>query len=509
MAAKAMKNTTRRLGLGLGLSLTSLITACGDPCLDDGKGKGSPPGDCPVATTGNDDVDTGTDDIADTVGTETAETGTADQTTGMTETYCADDDMDGFGDPENCQEVPAGEDPPPGFVDNDTDCIDDNPDVYPGAAEQEPDLCTADIDDDGYGDDEASTNYPGAEDGTDCDDSEPNAFPGAAELDDPNACMLDADGDGWGEAETPEGIVPGRDCNDSDPDAVVCADAIPGCVDLTLGGNSQLMASAVGGDGNYTFSWDPPETLSDPNISDPIATPVEITTYTVTATDGQGNMGSDELTVHITDKPWVLGGMDAECTAVGFLGVPAAHDFANNGTTTCTIENTDPTAYICPIVHQQARITGFITVGTTNDDDFIGFVWGWQNMNQFYLLSWKQAAQAGFGNCNSPAGITVKRMDAQGAYTPDDFACPGDTPNSTLLMTPAQTTTAGWIDNRVYAVEILYDLTQTEITITDTMTMGVVANFIVADGTYPSGQFGTYDYSQVTACNGPWNSSCL
>ena len=37
----------------------------------------------------------------------------------------------------------------------------------------------------------------------------------------------------------------------------------------------------------------------------------------------------------------------------------------------------------------------------------------------------------------------------------------------------------------------------------------LIANFVVNDATYPSGQFGTYDYSQIRACNGPWNSSCL
>ena len=56
---------------------------------------------------------------------------------------------------------------------------------------------------------------------------------------------------------------------------------------------------------------------------------------------------------------------------------------------------------------------------------------------------------------------------------------------------------------------MLYDLTQTEITITDLSDNSQVANFVVMDDSYPSGKFGTYDFSQIQACNGPWQSNCL
>lgn len=65
---------------------------------------------------------------------------------------------------------------------------------------------------------------------------------------------------------------------------------------------SQLMAFASGGDGNYTYLWEPAETLSDPNISNPVATPVEAeTTYTVNVTDGEGNTASASVTVRISN----------------------------------------------------------------------------------------------------------------------------------------------------------------------------------------------------------------
>jgi hypothetical protein len=610
-----------RLGL-LGLTVSaSTLAACGDPCLDDGRGKVGAVCEQSTAanesSTGTDSNETGTGTVTDTNETGTAsasatmtmtdtDTNTDTDTgtdTGGDEFWCEDEDGDGFGDPGSCVPVPPGEDPPSGSVpmDQATDCDDADPNTFPGAAElDDPLACMTDADDDGFGDDMPSNPnavpgtdcnddninaFPGAAelddpnacmedddddgygdlmpmggstipgtdcddadmlilaceiwcpdidmdgfgdgtmcvpvipgdmpppghvmDGSDCNDADANTFVGAAELDDPNACMTDSDNDGWGEGSPGPGVMPGRDCDDTDTSRVVCVDVTPSCADTNLGMGTQLDAMATGGDGNYTWLWDNAMTLSDATIPNPIANPTEITTYTATATDGSGNAGTDSITVHLLDRPWVLGGPNAECMAFGFLGNPAPHSFANMDTTTCTTGNSDPTAYVCPTVHENARITGTMIVNPpADDDDFIGFVWGWQNPDQYYMLHWKQGAQ-NIGGCNSAAGITVKLFDRQQAYIAGDFTCNTSTANQTVLLTPAQTTTAGWVHGATYEVELLYANDQTEITITNINTNQVVTNFVLMDSTYPSGQFGTYDYSQIRACNGPWNSSCL
>ena len=72
------------------------------------------------------------------------------------------------------------------------------------------------------------------------------------------------------------------------------------------GSTSQLMAYATGGDGNYTYHWEPAETLNNPASATPIATPVDVETlYTVTVTDGEGNTASAEVTVTISN--WSVG----------------------------------------------------------------------------------------------------------------------------------------------------------------------------------------------------------
>ncbi|KIG18808.1 putative lipoprotein [Enhygromyxa salina] len=592
---------------------TSWLTACGDPCLDDGRGKAGAVCD---NQTGADDSGTAEEtatgaEMEETAEAEAEETAEAEAEETAEEgegaTWCEDTDADGFGDPDNCTEVPVGEEPPAGTVPEDmaTDCDDADPNTFPGAAELDDpiDACMTDADNDGWGDDMPSSpeavpghdcddsnifTFPGAaelddpmacmqdedEDGygeqmpsegiaagsdcndgdievfmctlwcadndsdgkgdedmcigvppgelppefyvdndDDCDDTNPFIFVGAADLDDPDACMLDADDDGWGDdfagEMPPEGVVVGRDCDDGNEMRVVCVDTSPSCADTNLGMGTQLDAMAWGGDGNYTWLWDHEMTLDDAMSPSPIAQPTEITTYTATATDGSGNVGSDQITVHLIDRPWVLGGMDAECMAVGFLGAPAPHSFSNMNTTTCTDANSDATAYVCPTVHENARITGTMIVNPpVDDDDYIGFVWGWQNSDQYYMLQWKQAYQFIFG-CDSPAGITVKRFNRVDPYSPTDFACITDTANQTVLMPPEETTMQGWVHGVTYGVEVLYANDQTEITITDTDNNLVIANFVVMDDTYPSGKFGTYDFSQVRACNGPWNSTCL
>ena len=66
------------------------------------------------------------------------------------------------------------------------------------------------------------------------------------------------------------------------------------------GESTQLSAYAYGGDGNYTYLWTPAETLDDPNSDKPVATPVDAETlYTVTVTDGEGNIAMGQVTVTI------------------------------------------------------------------------------------------------------------------------------------------------------------------------------------------------------------------
>ena len=61
-----------------------------------------------------------------------------------------------------------------------------------------------------------------------------------------------------------------------------------------------LTSNASGGTGNYTYSWEPTETLSNPTAMTTTATPTEpgIMIYTVTVDDGENTVAADvEVTV--------------------------------------------------------------------------------------------------------------------------------------------------------------------------------------------------------------------
>ncbi len=68
--------------------------------------------------------------------------------------------------------------------------------------------------------------------------------------------------------------------------------------------SSQLNAQVSGGSGNYTYQWTPETGLSDPTIQNPVATPEETTTYTVTVTDQvSSEQTTDQITVIVNEKP--------------------------------------------------------------------------------------------------------------------------------------------------------------------------------------------------------------
>jgi hypothetical protein len=71
---------------------------------------------------------------------------------------------------------------------------------------------------------------------------------------------------------------------------------------VTNGETSQLDVVTVGGLPPYSYSWTPPETLSDPSIQNPVATPNSTTTYNVTVTDAQGFQTAASVNVDLVSS---------------------------------------------------------------------------------------------------------------------------------------------------------------------------------------------------------------
>lgn len=192
-----------------------LLGGCGKVCSDDGFAWQQDP-QCVAQLTATESA------------TEpTSESESASEATDSTPTggaggsYCTDADGDGFGDPDQCTDVPEGETPPGGTVPNGDDCDDTSETTFPGAApNDDPDACMKDADGDDWGDSDVpgGGGEGGVMPGTDCDDASDATFPGAAPNDSPDACMKDEDGDDWGDADPQGGggVMPGSDCDDAD-----------------------------------------------------------------------------------------------------------------------------------------------------------------------------------------------------------------------------------------------------------------------------------------------------
>jgi len=256
-------------------------------------------------------------------------------------TYYADADSDGFGDSDSYT-VSCDGDIPSGYIDEDTDCDDDDASISPAASEScngEDDDCDGstdegvtttyyeDDDSDGYGDASSTTEDCSRPSGyvtndDDCKDSAANTYPGAASSDSATACMTDADGDGWGSDSPSSGVTAGSDCADGNssrnPDAdEYCSTSYDDDCDGTSNENSAVDASTwytdADGDG-YTTSGSTkactePSSYSAYNHTDcldsdantyPGAAPNDSSSACMTDADGD-DYGDDSASSGVTD----------------------------------------------------------------------------------------------------------------------------------------------------------------------------------------------------------------
>jgi hypothetical protein len=74
----------------------------------------------------------------------------------------------------------------------------------------------------------------------------------------------------------------------------------PASYTIAVGGSADLIALAKGGVQPYYFQWSNEEGLDYYEIQNPVASPLETTTWTVTITDAIGNESVESVTVNVT-----------------------------------------------------------------------------------------------------------------------------------------------------------------------------------------------------------------
>ncbi len=155
--------------------------------------------------------------------------------------------------------------------------------------------------------------------------------------------------------------------------------------------------------------------------------------------------------------------------------------------------NSAPTVFHNGVDSQGLSLAGNITVETTGDDDFIGFVLGYTQGDiagnpgtDYILVDWKQGTQGGWDK-----GLAISRVTGpiQASGT-DTSADAWDHVGSVQLLARANNLgNTGWVDNTSYAFQIDFTSTLIRVLVDGVLELQVA-------GSFANGAFGFYNFSQ-------------
>ena len=162
--------------------------------------------------------------------------------------------------------------------------------------------------------------------------------------------------------------------------------------------------------------------------------------------------------------------------------------------------NGDPSFYLNNLNQTSYSMDGSLEVRTTGDDDYVGFVFGYQNSSNFYLFDWKQLNQE-YGDYYAAEGMTIKKMTGGTGDGLVDLSLAEFFENEhgyddMDVLARNQGPTTGWADNTVYDFHLDFNQNPDEIHVVVTEGSDTLWDVTVTDGTFSSGEFGFYNYSQ-------------
>jgi hypothetical protein len=156
--------------------------------------------------------------------------------------------------------------------------------------------------------------------------------------------------------------------------------------------------------------------------------------------------------------------------------------------------NGEPTVFFNPNSNAQGTaLKGSIQVKTSGDDDFIGFVLGYQDgeMNStnadFWLIDWKQGDQGAAVDGLALSHVTGDMTTGPGA-DPTFWAHSGVVSEKQRATNLGST---GWLDNKLYNFELTFTSSLIEVFVDGSKELSLA-------GSFTDGAFGFYNYSQST-----------
>jgi hypothetical protein len=143
-------------------------------------------------------------------------------------------------------------------------------------------------------------------------------------------------------------------------------------------------------------------------------------------------------------------------------------------------------------------ISGEITVTTSSDDDFIGFVLGYQDDElrsstaDYWLIDWKQNDQTFNGLGSSLDGLSLSHV-VDGTVESSFWTHASGAVDEIARATNLGST--GWIDNTTYSFDIIHTASLIEVKVNDIVELSVTATQAGVTE-FGDGAYGFYNYSQ-------------
>ncbi len=158
--------------------------------------------------------------------------------------------------------------------------------------------------------------------------------------------------------------------------------------------------------------------------------------------------------------------------------------------------NGDPTVFFEAGSNAQGTsLSGTITVETTGDDDYVGFILGYQDNEfnstnaDFWLIDWKQLDQS-FGGGFAAEGLALSHVNGDVANGDNSFRTVWDHTDPVTEVARAKNLgSTGWNDNQEYTFELTFTDSLIEVFVDDVLEISYA-------GTFTDGAFGFYNFSQ-------------